>query len=288
MKLFSILPILISGEICLLDHATKSCEQKFEPSFCNGNGANVSGRCTGDSPRLLNLNYTCVLEDNGQVRAKFSLAEDVSDDLQDKIIFANKLAEFERGFNEVTKLAKRTTELVLAEDTATNVGGVKTLYATIGTMPTAPKITPFGIGKPDYGDNYKIECKVRSVSFRSVSYMVMVSTSNKFWSGTSDTVYMQLVSDFGTSGITRVTSDLKRGNSVVTSLTAPYYGDLEKIVLFKGGSDLWRLERVDVQYTITDKNGISRTNKYASEGPHEGYTVIDESNPVAERKLTKL
>jgi len=328
MKLFSILPILISGQICLLDHLTKSCQQKFEPSFCNGNGGNTAGRCIGDSPRLLNLDYTCVLEDNGQVRVKFSLADDVSDDLQDKIIFANKLADFQPGFSEVKKLAKGTTELLLAEHTAKNVGGVKTLYATIGTIQTAPKTTPFGSGKPDYGDNYKIECKVRTGSAPTttkpttiiptttplttphecicpttaptttttttatttatrpptVSYKVKVSTSSRFWSGTDDTVYIELVSEFGTSGMKRVSSDLKIGSTVTASLTAPYYGDLKKIVLFKGGKDGWRLKNVHVEYTVTDENGIRRTNKYVS----EGYSILEESNPVVVRTPTKL
>ena len=96
---------------------------------------------------------------------------------------------------------------------------------------------------------------------------------------------MELISKFGTSGMKSLSSDLEKGSTVTASLIAPYYGDLEKVVIFKGGHDYWRLESVDIEYTITDENGISQTNTY---GINYYGEILEESHPVVGRTPTKL
>jgi len=243
---------------------TKTCQQKR--SFCNGNGGNVDIRCTDDSPTLLNLDYICVLEDNGQVRAEFSLTDDVSDDLQDQIIFANKIG---------------TTELVLCSGPGQTTTKPTTIIPT-----TTPITTPHDCICPTTSPTTTTTIPTTTTTATrppKVTYKILFSTSSKIYSGTSDTVYMELISKFGTSGMKNVSNYWKTGSSLLEYVTAPYYGELEKIVLFKGGRDGWRFERVHIQYTITE-NGIRRTNKY----PTHGYSTLDESNPVVERKLRKL
>jgi len=224
--------------------------------------------------------YTCI-NDQGAVKVRFR------EKLPHDYLLTSGLVDFDDTFDYdlANTISANQIEFGIPFDgQSADENGITTLRATLGTRMDIFRSRRPGSNKEtiivrDHGENYKIECRIRTSEATAartttteetttesfvcptvvcptvrttratvtrptpaptVQYRVTLATSSTWHSGTDDDIYIELVGKTGTSGMKVLRKGNKTGVDQTTTITATYHGPLEKVWLFKGGNDGWK------------------------------------------------
>merc|ERR1712227_374864 len=115
-----------------------------------------------------------------------------------------------------------------------------------------------------------LETTTKAVEIAETKFQVKVTTTNSFYAGTDDKVYISIHGETGQSGMIELDND--------DSISATLNGEPSQIQLFKGGSDRWQVSEVGLHFE--NQAGNSTNLSFDC-----GDVKIEESNPVISCKL---